>query len=474
MRTRDILTGLVIGASGLGLLAAPAAGQPVPPSAPGPPAQRIDPGVAPGRAQSLVPYLPPPSDKEYIGLAESAPAEFLTSERVYALALVRARSAAATAAETLDPRALDEQARRHAVADFARFRKEFLAGHAEAGGAFRDPGGPYLAVLRRLQAINDGREHVAKLANLSTLVREMIQGEAMGLSQFDIDLTSEALARGRQRLLSETAGYRDALDELKVSLGLSPHAAVIPDRRGTAAFQDVFEATASWFRHPDRSLAALPRIIDRLPTLGDVVVDSQPLLRTIEQTRAFEQAPTRPEEVLRDAARLALKSRMGAAKDRAANHEDVALELRVRRRIRRLTDTRRDYEGEKRRFELAIRLKDQAFERLFSPPSGAPISLRSPAIQGLINELERIPETEDRMVALWATFQAERLALYRDLGVLPYDNWAAFYDDLSARPGAAGPAPAATPAAAPPPPEIPPRGGGERPRRRPETLEPVD
>ena len=37
---------------------------------------------------------------------------------------------------------------------------------------------------------------------------------------------------------------------------------------------------------------------------------------------------------------------------------------------------------------------------------------------------------------------AERLALYRDLGVLPYENWDAFYADLSA-PGVRRPRPTA-------------------------------
>ena len=40
---------------------------------------------------------------------------------------------------------------------------------------------------------------------------------------------------------------------------------------------------------------------------------------------------------------------------------------------------------------------------------------------------------QDRLVGLWASFKAERLALYRDLGVLPYDDWKSFYDDLAAR-----------------------------------------
>ena len=72
-------------------------------------------------------------------------------------------------------------------------------------------------------------------------------------------------------------------------------------------------------------------------------------------------------------------------------------------------------------------------------------------------------EAQDRLIAHWTSFRAERLSLYRDLGVLPYDNWDAFYADLSA-PGrpADEPAPAVAPAVlepatpAPPPPVPPP------------------
>src|SRR5262249_22939486 len=180
--------------------------------------------------------------------------------------------------------------------------QDFLAGRPEGVGAFHDPGPAYYAVLRRLQAVDDARRHVATLENLSRLLQDLIQGESAGLSQFDIDFTSEALLRGRQRLSRDVAGLRDALDELKVALGLSPRAAVLPDRRDLAAFRDVLTAVDAWSRGPDRHLAALPRIVDRLPAPGDALLDGRSILREIQQ------APTRIEEVLRDAARLAIKN----------------------------------------------------------------------------------------------------------------------------------------------------------------------
>jgi hypothetical protein len=60
------------------------------------------------------------------------------------------------------------------------------------------------------------------------------------------------------------------------------------------------------------------------------------------------------------------------------------------------------------------------------------------ATQGLLDQFDQVRSAQDRLVGLWASFKAERLALYRDLGVLPFDDWKSFYNDLEARrpPGA--------------------------------------
>jgi hypothetical protein len=444
---RSVLAGLFIGASGLILVAAPAAGQQE--AAPLGGIQRADPTVAIGIDGILLPQVPAASDKDLAALSEQASAELLTWDRVYVLAVVRARSGGAVA-ESLDPQALVEQSRRYGAADFARFRKDFLAGRTETGGAFQDPSAGYFGILRRLRAIDDVRQHVAALENLLKLVQELVQGGGSGLSQLDVDLLTDALVQGRRREAREVAGYRDALDELKVELGLSPHAAVIPDRRILAGFRDARKAIDVWARRPNRQHAMLPRIVEHLPALGDAVVNGQPILR------AIEQAPNRMEDLLREAARLAIENRGGADKARPPGDRDPALELRVRRRVRHLLEMRRDYADQKRVYVLAIRLRDQAFERLVNPPSGVSHPLLTPVVQGLVDDVTRLLATEDRLATIWASFRTERLALYRDLGVLPYDNWDAFYDDLSAGHGAAEEASAAAPAGPAPAAPVPP------------------
>jgi hypothetical protein len=150
---------------------------------------------------------------------------------------------------------------------------------------------------------------------------------------------------------------------------------------------------------------------------------------------------------LKDATRLAIQNRGDRDKDQAPGDAVVSLELRIRRRIRHLFETRRAYEGEKESYELAILLKDQAFERLVAPTPGVSAP-RSPVLDGLVEYVDRILKTEDRLVALWTSFRAERLALYRELGTVPFDDWNAFYADLSAGPIVGGEAPGA-PAHAP-------------------------
>ena len=174
----------------------------------------------------------------------------------------------------------------------------------------------------------------------------------------------------------------------------------------------------------------MPRIVARLPALGDVVVDGWPFHAAVPNHPVIGPAAGPAEDLLRAATRLAIGNHPGNGPD--PGDGAVALELRGRRRIRRLLEIRRGYEGAKRRYELSIRLQDEAFERMVRPPSGAFVPSRASFIQGLIDALGRGLEAQDRLVALWTSFRAERLALYRDLGVLPYDNGEAFYADLAA------------------------------------------
>ena len=395
--------------------------------------------MKPDEAESFVslffPKLPPlslDSVKGIVGLSTGSRPELLTWDHLYTPALVRARTGLTSSADVLDPKVLAELAARHGVADFSRFRHDFLAGRPGAGGTFRDPSGDYLELLRRLQVIDNARCDVALRENCFRLFQELIRGESSGLSQLQADLVEASLVRARESLADETAQFRDGLDELKAAIGLPPRALLIPDPEGIAAFREAFESVHNWHRDPTRTFKVLPQLIARLPALGEVVVEGRPILGTIEAN------PDRLEDELAAMMRSAVKNRNGREKGEAARDTDVPLERRTRQHIRHLVEARRAYVVERRRYELASRLIDQVLEQIVAPPAGGTQALSQSAgariaTQGLLDQLDQVRGAQDRLVGLWASFKAERLALYRDLGVLPYDDWKSFYDDLAAQ-----------------------------------------
>jgi RNA polymerase sigma factor (sigma-70 family) len=397
--------------------------------------------MKPDEAESFVslffPKLPPlslDSAKGIAGLSTGSRPELLTWEHVYTPALVRARTGLTSNADVLDAKVLAELAARHGINDFSRFRHDFLAGRPGAGGTFRDPSGDYLELLRRLQVIDNARCDVALRDNCFRLFQELIRGESSGLSQLQADLVEASLVRARERLADETAQFRDGLDELKAAIGLPPRALLIPDPEGIAAFREAFESVHNWHRNPTRTFKVLPQLIARLPALGEVVVEGRPILGTIEAN------PDRLEDELAATMRSAGKNRSSREKGEAARDTDVPLERRTRQHIRRLVEARRAYVMERRRYELASRLIDQVLEQVVAPPAGGTQAIAQSAgdriaTQALLDQLDQVRSAQDRLVSLWASSKAERLALYRDLGVLPYDDWKSFYDDLAARLG---------------------------------------
>jgi hypothetical protein len=253
-------------------------------------------------------------------------------------------------------------------------------------------------------------------------MRELIQGESGGLSQLDVDRVSASLERAHQQLAGDIGTFRNELDQIKVGLGLSPHAAVVPDRQILANFGFAFEFVDKWFRSPDRSLADLHSRVNRVPDLGKIVVGGRQLLGATLNTL---------DESLTDEARVAMKSR-GVPNDGLAEKDDlIQLELRVRRQLRDLLEIQSAYHGVKHSYELAARLKDQTFERMVTATHGVP-GARSALLDALLDYTEEMRDAEIRLVGMWVDFRAQRLALYREIGALPYNDWKAFYEDLSA------------------------------------------
>jgi hypothetical protein len=369
-------------------------------------------------------------DKQIAGLSASSHPEVLTWERIYALALVRARRGPGLRAEALDPKALAEQATRNGVADFGGFRKEFLAAGHRGGGGFHDPSGDFLALLDRLKWIDRARRNVAFYENVFRLMSELSKGETAGVSQLNLDQIGATLGLARQALAEATGDYRDRLEKFKVAMGLSVRAPVVLDREIVASFGRVFDQARSWQERPEHSPSEVLRIIKGLPALGEVVVEGRSILALMGGSTDQQ------EEALTRAARLAIRNRSDLDKGQAPGDADAALELDIRRRIRRLFEMRRDYEAKQRSYEVSIRLFDQGLEQTVGSMRTSALPRSTMLVSGvtglLAPDAQRL-NAEYRLVTIWTSFQTERLALYRELGILPYDDWKSLFDDLSAR-----------------------------------------
>jgi hypothetical protein len=408
-----------------------ALGQPQAP--PRPEGEKDQPFKAHELAHILQRHVPPSLevDKEIAGLSASSHPEVLTWERVYALALVRTRGGPGLRGEALDPKAIAKQASRNGIADFGTFRNEFLAARRRGGGGFHDQSGDFLALLDQLKRVDHARRSTAFYENVFTLFSELIKGQHAGLSPLNLDQAEASLVLARQNLAEEIADYRDRLERFKVAMGLSVRAPVVLDRGIVASFDRVFDQARRWQERPDHNLQELRDIIKRLPALGEVVVAGRRTLALMGGSRDQQ------EEALTSAARLAIQKRNDLEKGQVPG-DAAAVELDIRRRIRRLFDMRRAYEAQQRLYELSIRLIDQGLEQIAAPPLGRSDGLLRSAtvatgITGLLTPERQRRNAEDRLVTIWTSFQTERLALYRELGILPYDDWKSFFNDLSAR-----------------------------------------
>lgn len=114
---------------------------------------------------------------------------------------------------------------------------------------------------------------------------------------------------------------------------------------------------------------------------------------------------------------------------RSLQSTEDTVKLSMREDTRNYLQFYLQYEIAKRNFVLLIAQKDQAFEQIIAPPQGTAGSTQG-AVQtnNLISAQTQLIQTENNLVSLWYNFQSARLALYRDLGTLPYDEWEAFHE----------------------------------------------
>jgi hypothetical protein len=107
------------------------------------------------------------------------------------------------------------------------------------------------------------------------------------------------------------------------------------------------------------------------------------------------------------------------------NTEDF-LKYQLRNEIRFMQFYYTQYEVTKRALILAVTVKDQSFEQIIAPPQPNAQNQAPTNTLNLIQAQGQIISSENNLVTFWYQYQLYRLQVYRDLGILPIDEWEAF------------------------------------------------
>ena len=110
------------------------------------------------------------------------------------------------------------------------------------------------------------------------------------------------------------------------------------------------------------------------------------------------------------------------------NTEDF-LKFQLRQEIRQMELLYQQFQITQRNLVQSVRLKDQAFETIVAPPAGSAGTQGAVQTTNLINFQNTVVNNENSLVTIWYNYQVQRLQVYRDLGILPFDEWEAF-DEL--------------------------------------------
>jgi hypothetical protein len=252
-------------------------------------------------------------------------------------------------AVTLEPLTLAERSLLYQVRAFTKFRQEFLvvtltggtiqnfgqgfnlAGFSTAGNS--DPTIGFIPAAFNVVQVEIDRRNVAFYENLVRLYSELIQGEASGLSQLQVDQVMSQLMLARLTLFTDKVTYRTGLDQFKMQMGIPPDVTIVLDQSFLGEpFYRVFNNVDAWQRNPDRNLSELPGIIGELPVLQDIDVDGRSALgvyRNYDATRRFEgEDEDGLEDMLQAAVRIALEYRLDLMNARA-NLYDAWRQIRV-------------------------------------------------------------------------------------------------------------------------------------------------
>ncbi|AMV38998.1 TolC family protein [Planctomyces sp. SH-PL62] len=235
-------------------------------------------------------------------------------------------------AVVLEQLTLVERSLLYQVRSFAKFRQEFivsvliggtvqnlgstfaLAGFSSGGNV--DPTDGFIPVVLNAAQIEIDKRNVATLEQVVSLYKQLIDGEASGLTQLQVDQAESSLIRGRQTLAQDILTYRNTLDRFKMQMGLPTDTPLTVDLSLYQPFQDVFLEIDEWQRNPKRDLKDLPKIVAKVPQLEDVVIDGRSVLGPYRESLG-ESDESGLEDILQAGVRTALEYRLDMMNNRA-------------------------------------------------------------------------------------------------------------------------------------------------------------
>jgi hypothetical protein len=146
------------------------------------------------------------------------------------------------------------------------------------------------------------------------------------------------------------------------------------------------------------------------------------------------------------------------------NAED-SLKYSIRTQIRNLVLLGQTWEIQKRLLLLTLRQRDNAQRQISAPPANANAdtsALVTANTTNVISAQQGLLTAQTRLIATWVGYETQRMALYRDLGIMPYDEWEAFYEFFPPESSTAGRGPVANPGPAAARPAAPAVAAAER------------
>lgn len=424
-------------------------------------------------------------------------------------------------AVTLEPLTQAERNLVYQVRTFALFRQQFTVATLVGGsiqnfgsavptlgfiGGGNDPVIGYVNLLEDVQTLENDRRNIATFEQLLRVFKELKEGESSGLTQLQVDQVENNLQSARGRYITDRNQFRNDMDGFKQQMGLPPDTPMLPDRSLTQRFKTAFDALDKWGLDTKRRLEDLPKFIQMLPELEDIVLDGRSVLGVYNGEDPIVEEDL--EDLLLAAERLVLEHRLDLMNTRAQlydawrqirvtanslkgvlnlaltnqfvtpptttnplgfldqakqfslvlnaelplvrlnernqfrtailkyqqarrqlqNNEDSLKQL-IRGDIRGILVAYQNYRIAKVNLVLYARIKDQAFEQIIAPPQGGAagnVALAATQTQNLLSAQNNLIGTETTLVQTWYQYQSARLALYRDIGILPYDEWEAF------------------------------------------------